>query len=428
MLSTFCSTSRPRNTTKPFPPSTTQSGDSDSTKALGALENAAVFVAYISAVTFLLVIAFKNGFSKFINAYMALSGFSIFAVLCGLISVQTIATLRLPVDAYTYAISLWNFAAVGTCALFVCRAPLTLQQVFLVAIGVATAFVFAGVPEWSTWALLGGMAAYDLWAVLSPTGPLKLLLDAASERGEEIPALGYEARPNSRWAAAGARGGVALRERQRGGRDGSRGGPAGIPLGVVAGGTFFFSSLSALTGTMARRGRGGGGRGGRGSGSGGEGEAAAASSSEPAPTDGGPEEPLLVGPRAAPPAAAASREQQQQQQQQRRESNDGNASGDDSDSDFAHAGLPDGIKLGLGDFIFYSVLVGRASMYDGISAISAALAVLAGLGATLLLLAVRRSALPALPISIALGALCTAGARFALEPVVMPLAGSMLFF
>ena len=126
------------------------------------------------------MIAFKNGFSKFINAYMALSGFSIFAVLCGLISVQTIATLRLPVDAYTYAISLWNFAAVGTCALFVCRAPLTLQQVFLVAIGVATAFVFAGVPEWSTWALLGGMAAYDLWAVLSPTGPLKLLLDAAS--------------------------------------------------------------------------------------------------------------------------------------------------------------------------------------------------------------------------------------------------------
>ena len=141
------------------------------------------------------MIAFRNGMTKLINAYMCLSGFSIFSVLCGLISIQTIATLRLPVDAWTFAISLWNFAAVGTCALFVCRAPLTLKQAYLVAVGVATAFVFTGVPEWSTWALLAGMAAYDLWAVLHPTGPLRLLLDAATERGEDIPALIYEARP-----------------------------------------------------------------------------------------------------------------------------------------------------------------------------------------------------------------------------------------
>lgn len=42
------------------------------------------------------------------------------------------------------------------------------------------------------------------------------------------------------------------------------------------------------------------------------------------------------------------------------------------------AGLPDSIKLGLGDFIFYSMLVGRAAMYDLLTATAAYLAIIAG--------------------------------------------------
>lgn len=87
-----------------------------------------------------------------------------------------------------------------------------------------------------------------------------------------------------------------------------------------------------------------------------------------------------------------------------------------------------GIRLGLGDFVFYSVLVGRAAMYDLMTVYACYLAIIAGLGCTLILLSICRHALPALPISIALGMGFYFLTRLLLEPFVVGASTSLVMF
>jgi len=105
----------------------------------------------------------------------------------------------------------------------------------------------------------------------------------------------------------------------------------------------------------------------------------------------------------APPPAAVSRE----------------------DDDFD---LQDGIKLGLGDFIFYSMLVGKAAMTDTMTSAAAFLAILAGLGLTLACLSAYERALPALPFSIALGVSFYLLCLWVMEGHLVPLATRNVFY
>eukprot|EP01018_Ginkgo_biloba_P038658 Gb_32379 [translate_table: standard] len=434
-----------------------KSTDSTTEKFEGAVMNAAVFVVLITGVTFLLVLLYYYRCMRFLKGYMCASAFLVLAYMGGSIFILIIQSWSIPVDIISFSIFLFNFTVVGVLSVFAVGIPIVITQVYMVVLGISVAYWFTMLPEWTTWVLLVALAVYDLVAVLAPGGPLNLLVDLATNREEEIPALIYEARPAvSRLTGANAPCLVSDNSRLNVSEDRVRGsrrqltsetlrlstelqpwnsasqtrtivdvpnpvsrlghetnledGVSGTSSGISTPAQEFYSpsedgldhEFSTVPFTEA------------------------SSSLEVTPTlKAFAHRDHLIDEESVPlvnhtDGSAAILDNGP--------SRDVSAMIDTRDEETEQISASRGIKLGLGDFVFYSVLVGRAAMYDLMTVYACYLAIISGLGCTLSLLAVCRRALPALPISISLGVLFYFLARLLMEPLVVGLSTNLMMF
>ncbi|OMP07768.1 Peptidase A22A, presenilin [Corchorus olitorius] len=393
--------------------------DSAGQKLEGALLNALVFVILIAIVTFVLVVLYYYNFTNFLKNYMRFSAFFVLGTMGGSIFLSIIQQFSIPIDSITCFLLLFNFTVVGVLSMFSGGMPIVLRQAYMVSLGIIVATWFTKLPEWTTWALLVALALYDLVAVLAPGGPLKLLVELASSRDEELPALVYEARPTLSRNEGNRRSNLGLLV---GGVSDSR----SVELQAVSNGnvhgdgsqngrTSEYSAVEvrSLENVEGERSRD-------------EGErsplvvhsrerySSDSNSSDYSTVIRTRESEIVVDEEMSPLVDMLGMDNEREQV---RRDDTGNA-----------VIASRGIKLGLGDFVFYSVLVGRAAMYDLMTVYACYLAIISGLGCTLILLSVCRRALPALPISITLGVIFYFLTRLLMEPFVVGTATNLMMF
>ena len=171
----------------------------------------------VAALTFLMVALYYFNCMRFLYGYMLLSSTSLLGVLGGIMWFMAVRRWELVIDQFTFFFVLANFALVGVTAIFYQKGlPTGLTQAYLVLVSVIMAWELKQLfPVWTTFALLVALALYDLCAVLTPCGPLKLLVGLVMREGRPLPGLLYEANVGrGRWRGYSGRG----RRRRRGGR------------------------------------------------------------------------------------------------------------------------------------------------------------------------------------------------------------------
>ncbi|XP_053690136.1 presenilin homolog isoform X2 [Sabethes cyaneus] len=382
--------------------------DDTGTKIWNALANSMILMTVIVIMTILLIVLYKRRCYKVIHGWLIMSSLMLLFLFSYLYLEEVLRAYNIPFDYPTALLMMWNFGVVGMISIH-WQGPLRLQQGYLIFIAALMALVFIKyLPEWTTWVVLAVISIWDLIAVLTPKGPLRILVETAHERNEQIfPALIYSSTIMYSYMGAHADPSEEALTRSTGSLSGER----AIGSGVTSyGSTGVPVQSSQQTSDNAEDPSGGFTQ-------------EWASSSQQRVTRRQIEVQTNIANNPSRPeyrTVTADTE--------RSNVSDNRGTGDSQQVPLYEQAEERGIKLGLGDFIFYSVLVGKASSYgDWNTTIACFVAILVGLCLTLLLLAIFRKALPALPISIFFGLIFCFVTSVIVKPFTEALASEQVF-
>lgn len=388
----------------PFHEQTEDSG----TKVWQSFANAFILLGIIAVMTVFLLLLYKYRCYRIIHGWLIMSSLLLLFMFSYMYLGEVLKAYNVPMDYITVAILMWNFGVIGMICIH-WKGPLLLQQAYLLMISALMALIFIKyLPDWTTWAVLGIMVFWDLIAVLCPKGPLRVLVETAQRRNEDIfPALIYSS--TMVWQIAtmvddsdsrndsGTNSTSTLTTVANSSPAVNHTAPAAASSGAAAAASENansirnelysdvhsfgnqYTSSNSVDSQTARR--------------------AQAALGE-----------LEKGPSAKPNQPSSA---------QRSRPSHGSTEEEEEER---------GVKLGLGDFIFYGVLVGKASSYgDWNTTLACFVAILIGLCFTLLLLAIFRKALPALPISITFGLIFNFATSGLVRPFMDSLASEQMY-
>lgn len=387
--------------------------DDTGTKIWNALANSLILMTVIVIMTILLIVLYKRRCYKIIHGWLIMSSLMLLFLFSYLYMEEVLRAYNIPFDYPTALLLMWNFGVVGMISIH-WQGPLRLQQGYLIFIAALMALVFIKyLPEWTTWVVLAVISIWDLIAVLTPKGPLRILVETAHERNEQIfPALIYSS--TIMYSYMGTH------------QDPSeealtRSADRAIGTGSTGTVTTSYGSTGSQSSTPAHQ--------------------PARQQQQPPPRSDNAEDQSGGFTQEWADSSGQRVTRRQIEVQANIASNPSRPEYRTVTAGAARSGTGDsqqvplyeqpeerGIKLGLGDFIFYSVLVGKASSYgDWNTTIACFVAILVGLCLTLLLLAIFRKALPALPISIFFGLIFCFATSVIVKPFTEALASEQVF-